>query len=136
MTETWQTKKDIIGVGLFSHMHVRATDMTYFAHYPDGKTETLLMVPNYSFDWQIGYAWPANTRKFPAGTRFEVVAHYDNSSFNPFNPDPKKTVREGDQTTEEMMYGFMFYTVANEHLNLDIDPKTGFALPSQKLSSR
>lgn len=34
------------------------------------------------------------------------------------------------------MYGFMFYTVANEHLNLDIDPKTGFALPSQKLSSR
>ena len=136
VTETWQTKKDIIGVGLFSHMHVRATDMTYFAHYPDGKTETLLMVPNYSFDWQIGYAWPANTRKFPAGTRFEVVAHYDNSSFNPFNPDPKKTVREGDQTTEEMMYGFMFYTVANEHLNLDIDPKTGFALPSQKLSSR
>ena len=91
------------------------TDMTYLAHYPDGKTETLLVVPNYSFDWQIGYAWPAGARKFPAGTRFEVVAHYDNSPFNPFNPDPKKTVREGDQTTEEMMYGFLFYTVAAEH---------------------
>ena len=93
-------------------------------------------MPNYSFDWQIGYAWADGRRKFPTGTKFEVVAHYDNSSFNPFNPDPKKTVREGDQTVEEMMYGFLFYTVANEHLNLDIDPKTGAALPSTRLSSR
>lgn len=136
VTESWKTNHDIIGVGLFSHMHVRGTDMTYLAHYPDGKTETLLLVPNYSFDWQIGYAWPAGARRFPAGTRFEVVAHYDNSSFNPFNPDPKKTVREGDQTTEEMMYGFLFYTVAGEHLNLDVDPKTGVARPAQRLSSR
>jgi hypothetical protein len=136
VTESWTTKQDIIGTGLFSHMHVRGTDMTYLAHYPDGKTETLLVVPNYSFDWQIGYAWALGTRKFPAGTKFEVVAHYDNSSFNPFNPDPKKTVREGDQTTEEMMYGFLFYTVANEHLNLDIDPKTGFAIKSPTLSAR
>jgi thiol-disulfide isomerase/thioredoxin len=136
VTESWTTKKDIIGTGLFTHMHVRGTDMTYLAHYPDGKTETLLLVPNYSFDWQIGYAWALGTRKFPAGTKFEVVAHYDNSSFNPFNPDPKKTVREGDQTTEEMMYGFLFYTVANEHLNLEIDPKTGFAINAQKLSAR
>jgi hypothetical protein len=34
------------------------------------------------------------------------------------------------------MYGFLFYTVAKEHLNLDIDPKTGFAVTSPKLSSR
>lgn len=137
VAESWQTKRDIVGVGLFSHMHVRGTDMTYLAHYPDGKTEELLVVPNYSFDWQIGYSWAAGARKFPAGTRFEVVAHYDNSPFNPFNPDPKKTVREGDQTTEEMMYGFLFYTVASEHLNLTIDPKTGIALPATtKLSSR
>jgi hypothetical protein len=134
--QTWQTKRDIVGVGLFSHMHVRGTDMTYLAHLPNGKTETLLVVPNYSFDWQIGYAWGAPGRKFPKGTKFEVLAHYDNSSFNPFNPDPKRTVREGDQTTEEMMYGFLFYTVADEHLNLDIDPKTGFAIQTPKLSSR
>jgi len=136
IAQTWETKRDIVGVGLFTHMHVRGTDMTYLAHYPDGKTETLLVVPNYSFDWQIGYSWQPGTRKFPKGTKFEVVAHYDNSPFNPFNPDPKKTVREGDQTTEEMMYGFLFYTAADEHLNLDIDPKTGIAVPTAKLSSR
>jgi hypothetical protein len=34
------------------------------------------------------------------------------------------------------MYGFLFYTVADEHLNLDIDPKTGIAVQTAKLSSR
>ena len=67
ITESWKTKRDIVGVGLFSHMHVRGTDMTYLAHYPDGKTETLLVVPNYSFDWQIGYSWPVRRRQVPGG---------------------------------------------------------------------
>jgi len=113
------------GFGLFTHMHLRGKDMTYLAHYPDGKTETLLIIPNYNFDWQMGYRWKPHTKRFPAGTKFEVVAHFDNSTFNPFNPDPKDTVREGQQTYHEMMYGFYFYTNADENLNLTIDPKTG-----------
>lgn len=115
----------IVGAGLFSHMHLRGKDMTFRAHYPDGQSETLLQIPNYNFDWQIGYQWPSGTRKFPAGTRFETIAHYDNSAFNPFNPDATATVREGDQSFEEMMYGFFFYTVEDEDLNLTIDPATG-----------
>jgi len=116
------------GFGLFTHMHLRGKDMTYLAHYPDGKTETLLIIPNYSFDWQMGYRWKPHTKLFPAGTRFEVVAHFDNSTFNPFNPNPKDTVREGQQTFHEMMYGFYFYTHANEDLNLDVDLQTGHAV--------
>ncbi len=116
------------GFGLFTHMHLRGKDMTYLAHYPDGKTETLLVIPNYNFDWQMGYRWKPHTKLFPAGTRFEVVAHFDNSTFNPFNPDPTDTVREGQQTYHEMMYGFYFYTHADENLNLRIDPKTGHVL--------
>ena len=42
---------DATGIGLFSHMHLRGKDSTFFAHYPDGKTETLLALPNYRFDW-------------------------------------------------------------------------------------
>ena len=61
----------------------------------------------------------------PKGTRIECVAHYDNSSFNPYNPDPKATVRDGPQTHHEMMFGFFFYTDATEKLALKIDPKTG-----------
>jgi hypothetical protein len=47
----------------------------------------------------------------PKGSKIHVVAHFDNSSGNPNNPDPAATVRWGDQTWEEMMIGFFTYTV-------------------------
>lgn len=125
-----ELKNDSTGYGLFSHMHLRGKDMTYKALYPDGRSETLLVVPNYSFDWQQAYRWPENKVKFPKGTKLEVSAHFDNSKFNPFNPDPNKEVEEGQQTFQEMMYGFVFYTEDNENLNLTIDPKTGHVVPS------
>lgn len=116
---------DAVGVGLFSHMHVRGRDMTFLAHYPDGKSETLLLIPNFNFDWQLAYRWGVGAKKLPKGTRLECVAHYDNSAFNPFNPDPKATVKDGPQTHNEMLNGFVFYTDAEEKLNLTIDGKTG-----------
>ncbi|MFL5329761.1 MAG: redoxin family protein [Gemmataceae bacterium] len=116
---------DAIGVGMFAHMHVRGRDMTFLAHTPDGKTEDLLTVPNYSFAWQHAYRWEFGAKKLPKGTKLECVAHYDNSPFNPFNPDPKATVLDGDQTAQEMLNGFIFYVDANEQLKLKIDPKTG-----------
>jgi len=105
--------------------------MTYKALYPDGRSDTLLVVPNYSFYWQQAYRWPENKVKFPKGTKLEVSAHFDNSKFNPFNPDPNKEVEEGQQTFQEMMYGFVFFTEDNESLNLTIDPKTGNVLSSE-----
>jgi hypothetical protein len=122
---------DAIGVGLFVHMHVRGRDMTFRAVRQDGKSETLLMVPNYSFDWQMPYRWKPGVMRFPKGTRLECLAHYDNSAFNPYNPDPKVTVKYGLQTQDEMFNGFFFYTDADERLNLMIDPRTGQPAPKQ-----
>ena len=48
----------------------------------------------------------------PKGTAVEVIAHFDNSANNKFNPDPTKAVKWGDQTFEEMMIGF-FGTVTD-----------------------
>ncbi len=87
------------------HMHMRGKDMTYTAHYPDGKSEILLSVPKWDFNWQITYHL-AEPKLLPKGTKLEVVAHFDNSRGNLFNPDPSKDVRWGDQTWEEMMMGF------------------------------
>lgn len=120
-----ELQHDSTGYGLFTHMHLRGKDMTYRARYPDGKEETLLVVPNYNFDWQQSYRWPEDKIKFPKGTKLEVFAHYDNSAFNPYNPDPSKEVEEGQQTFQEMMYGFVFYTHDDEQMNLTIDPQTG-----------
>ena len=102
---TQEIKQDTLVTNLTPHMHVRGKDMTYIAHYPDGTTETLLSVPKYDFNWQITYQL-AQPKLLPKGTKVEVVAHYDNSTGNKFNPDPTKDVRWGDQTWEEMMIGF------------------------------
>ncbi len=122
-------KYDAIGVGLFSHMHLRGRDMTFVAHRPEQPPEKLLVIPNFNFGWQHGYQWESSKVRFPKGTRIECIAHYDNSEFNPFNPDPKVVVREGPQSFHEMINGFMFYIDANEDLQLAIDPKTGTAKP-------
>ena len=98
--------RDAAVIGLFVHMHLRGRDMTFKAHQPDGTSETLLLVPNYSFDWQMPYVYERGKVRFPKGTRLEAIAHYDNSAFNPYNPDPSATVKDGPQTYHEMLNGF------------------------------
>ena len=116
---------DAVGVGLFSHMHLRGKAMTFRAQPPGKEAQTLLVIPNFSFDWQTPYVWEFGKVKFPKGTKLECVGLYDNSAFNPFNPAPNETVRSGPMTYHEMLNGFVFYVDAGEDLNLDIDPKTG-----------
>jgi peroxiredoxin len=116
---------DATVLAMFTHMHLRGRDMTFLAHLPDGETRPLLLVPNYSFDWQMTYYVEPGELKLPKGTRIECIGHFDNSPFNPFNPDPTHTVQEGPQTFEEMMYGFFFYTNDNETIDITVDPNTG-----------
>lgn len=116
---------DAEGIGLFAHMHLRGRDMRFEAVQPDGSARTLLLVPNYDFDWQTAYPWQPGSAQFARGTKLRVVAHFDNSAFNPFNPDPARAVTFGEETTDEMMYGFVFYVAKAEQLGLAIDPATG-----------
>jgi mono/diheme cytochrome c family protein len=92
------------------HMHLRGKDMTYTAIYPDGRQEVVLRVPKYDFGWQTDYAL-LQPLSLPKGSKLHVTAHFDNSTANRFNPDPTATVRWGDQTWEEMMIGYITYTV-------------------------
>lgn len=126
LTATRTLPCNSLGVGMFCHMHTRGRDMTFIAHEPGKPAEELLCIPNYNFDWQQAYEYdPANPKRLAKGTKIECVAHFNNSKFNPYNPDPNRDVPEGQQTADEMMYGFFFFTDADEKLNLEIDPKTG-----------
>ncbi|MSQ93829.1 MAG: redoxin domain-containing protein [Gemmataceae bacterium] len=127
--------RDVLGVGLFSHMHLRGKDMTFTAHLPNGKADTLLIIPNYNFSWQLPYRWEPGKMRLPKGTRLECVAHFDNSAFNPYNPNPLATVRNGPQTHHEMMFGFFFYTNAVEQLGINVDVKTGAERKNRKNGS-
>ncbi len=131
---------DASGIGMFAHMHLRGKDMTFVAHPPAGpdgapaepSAERLLSIPNYHYDWQQNYRWQPGTKKFAKGTRIEVTAHFDNSAFNPFNPDATVTVKNGPQTVNEMMFGFFFYTDDGENLDLRVDPRTGHVLRAKR----
>jgi hypothetical protein len=88
------------------HMHYRAKNYELTIVYPSGEEKTVLRVPNYRFDWQVGYEL-AQPLDLPKGTTVKTVAHYDNSRANRFNPDPTKNVRYGAQSWDEMHVTFV-----------------------------
>jgi hypothetical protein len=88
------------------HMHFRGARMRIEAQYPDGASEVLLKVPGYQFNWQRVYRLN-DPRRLPAGTRIRVVGGFDNSRWNPWNPDPTRRVLFGEQTSDEMLIGYL-----------------------------
>ncbi len=102
----WGTlPNDALLLGFFPHMHLRGKAFEFTMIGEDGRRETLLRVSPFDFLWQLSYrlAEPLPLKK---GTRLEWFAWYDNSANNARNPDPKASVRYGQQSWEEMMIGF------------------------------
>ncbi|MDQ6664434.1 MAG: thiol-disulfide isomerase [Acidobacteriota bacterium] len=100
--------KDVYITTLTPHMHLRGGDMRFDVEYPDKRKETLLFVPHYNFNWQITYKLQ-EPKFIPKGTKLAVIAHFDNSANNPFNPDPTLDVRWGEASRKEMMDGWVEY---------------------------
>ncbi len=99
---------DVKVLGFMPHMHVRGKAFRYEVILPGGEVRTLLDVPRYDFNWQLAYHY-AEPPTIPAGSTLRATGWYDNSSGNPANPDPAKTVKWGRQTYEEMMLGYVEY---------------------------
>ncbi|MCA8913258.1 MAG: redoxin domain-containing protein [Planctomycetes bacterium] len=93
-------------LSLMPHMHVRGKAYKYVAKLPDGTEQVLLDVPRYDFNWQLLYIL-REPIDLPKGTKIYATGWFDNSDKNPANPDPKKTVRFGEQTWEEMQIGYI-----------------------------
>ena len=62
------------------------------------------------------------------GTKMHCVAHFDNSADNLANPDPTKEVGWGEQTWEEMMFGWFEMSLADQDLT---QPATASACGSR-----
>jgi len=109
VTASQSFKRDVKAISIFPHMHLLGREMTAEALLPDGTRKTLIHVPAYDFNWQDTYHFKEPI-SLPAGTKIEVTAYYDNSADNPNNPhNPPKTVRWGEQTTDEMCILFLSY---------------------------
>ena len=113
VTECHTFQKDMYITSLTPHMHLRGKAMKMELTYPDGKTATILDVPEYNFNWQITYR-TADPIYLPKGTRLRITAHFDNSKNNPLNPDPEKIIRWGDASENEMMDGWIEYVDAKD----------------------
>ena len=98
---------DVVIRAFMPHMHVRGKACRYELT-AGGKSQTLLDVPRYDFNWQLRYEL-AEPLAVPRGSTLTFTARYDNSEKNPANPDPTRTVRWGPQTFDEMLLGYVEY---------------------------
>jgi peroxiredoxin/mono/diheme cytochrome c family protein len=91
-------------LGAMPHMHLRGKSFRLDVRQSE-RTETLLHVPEYDFNWQHWYQLQTPLPlENVAALQMEVV--FDNSAQNPTNPDPDEYVTWGDQTWQEMAVAF------------------------------
>ncbi|MDP3516824.1 MAG: EF-hand domain-containing protein, partial [Pseudohongiella sp.] len=109
-------QRDAVIYSLFPHAHYRGRSSEFALRYPDGREEVVLSVPNYDFNWQRYFQFQQPIA-VPAGTLVIHRTTYDNSTANLSNPDPTVTVRFGEQTWEEMLYGGISFRYAEAREN-------------------
>lgn len=108
--------------GVLGHMHVRGKAMQVHADFPDGRTLNLLTLPAWNFSWQMIYQIKPGDAVLSPGTVVRARALFDNSTQNPYNPNPSVEVRTGKRTTDEMLDVVLMGVRPFEALNLTLDP--------------
>jgi hypothetical protein len=115
--------QDVDLYALYPHMHLRGKAFRFTAIYPETvsgiRREVLLEVPHYRFDWQNRYVLK-EPKRMPEGTILHCEAVFDNSENNLSNPNPRATVRFGEQTWQEMLVGYFDMGLADQDLRLGL----------------
>ncbi len=113
MQASIELDRDVYLQSVLPHMHFRGKRVKYIAQLPDGTEQLLYNQPHYNFNWQLTYHFEEPVF-LPAGTTILVDGAFDNSAQNPFNPDPSISVYGGEQSWEEMFFGFMTWKDADQ----------------------
>lgn len=89
-------------LGLLPHTHYLGRRVEGLAILPDGVEKSLLLIPDWDFNWQGDYTFRQPVF-LPAGTRLVLRVTFDNSTANLRNPaNPPVRVQFGLNTTDEM----------------------------------
>lgn len=110
----WIAKNNILIRSFLGHLHMRGKSIKVIVKEPSDKEfRVLVSIPNYNYGWQTGAALaPIEPIKIKAGSILKGICVYDNSSNNPYNPDPTKTVHFGQRVDRTEMCKFnMGYTI-------------------------
>jgi len=113
----WRVPVDLIAHAVVPHMHLLGKDMLMTVTFPDGRTQDLIKIDNWDFNWQYSYYFD-RPLELPKGSVVKVVAHYDNSAGNSRRPKDMKPeeVHWGEATTDEMCIGFIGVTKKGQDL--------------------
>jgi predicted Zn finger-like uncharacterized protein len=109
-TYTEPIDNDVIISALMPHLHMRGKSFVMDAITPDGKTQTLISLPRWDFNWQYQYQL-AEPIALPKGSKISVTAVWDNSDKNPNNILPPVDVGFGEQTFDEMFIGYVNFII-------------------------
>jgi len=91
-------------LAIYPHAHYLGKDLKALATLPDGKTETLIHIPNWDLNWQAVYRY-TDPMTLPAGTKISMRFTYDNSAENVRNPNhPPARVVAGNRASDEMAH--------------------------------
>ena len=97
------------------HMHMRGTEMSMTALYPDGRRELLSNVNRYDHNWQIAYVYDDDAQPLlPRGTVLMLRAKFDNTAANRINPDPDQWVVFGARGVDEMSHAWIGITYLDD----------------------
>ncbi len=95
------------------HMHTRGRKLDLTTLHGDGKTETMLRIVNWDFNWQRLY-FLAEPAKVAKGEKVRVQCQWDNSDAGQPVVDgkklPAKDLGWGEGTYDEMCIAFMYVT--------------------------
>jgi peroxiredoxin len=101
------TQEDCTIYSILPHMHMLGKKIKVTMTPPGGKEQVLVDIPEWDYNWQESYFFEEPIA-VKTGTLFEVTATFDNGPANPNNPSsPPREVKRGDQTTDEMLFGFI-----------------------------
>lgn len=115
--DTYYFEHDVEIDSIRPHFHLRGKSYRLEIVERDPKTDEIigrtpiLTVPIYDPAWQRTYELTTPLR-LAAGTELLATGHFDNSPFNPNNPDPSATVLWGQQMTDEMFSTRFRYRLA------------------------
>ena len=93
---------DVHAFGVQPHSHYRGKSLRMTADLPDGKTLTVLNIPEWDMNWQEEYRF-SEQLFLPRGTRLNSTIVWDNSAQSVSNPIvPPVRVRWGLESYDEM----------------------------------
>jgi hypothetical protein len=107
------------------HMHLRGKAMSMEAILPDGTTQMLSFVRNFTFFWMNNYIYADDAAPLlPKGTVLRITAWHDNTVANRHNPDPNQWVGWGDRTVDEMAHAWVNISyMSDEDFKAEVDKR-------------